>query len=878
MRIHHLKAEDALLSLHSRAGGLEAAEAARRLEEFGANAVSAQRGPSVVRRLARQFVHFLALLLWLAAALAGAASVWFGAEGMATLAAAIVGVIVINAVFTLWQEERGERALEALRELLPRTCRVLRDGAVREEPVARLVPGDIILLAGGDIVPADCRLLAANGLRANMAAVTGEAEAVLKDAQPSAEHELVDAANILLAGTVVTAGEGTAVVFATGRHTVFGEIARLTAAQKAPPSPLQREVAHLSRLIAVLATVLGGVFFAAGLAAGMPLLATVLFAIGIIVANVPEGLLPTVTLALAMAAQRLAARKMLVRHLAAVESLGSVTVICTDKTGTLTENRMVPARLLAGATEADLARPLPDTAPELAAIMTHCHSLTRLADGTLAGDPLEAALLDLAGGEIGGRRLVHEVPFDTERRRMATLHADDDGGLVLYAKGALDALLPLCARLDGRPLDAAGRTRLREAEAAMAGDGLRVLAFAHRRVDAAWTADTLERDLDFAGMVGLIDPVRPEVPDAVVRCLRAGIRVLMITGDHPLTARAVARAIGMAGPDTPVLTGDHLQRMSQTQLQLALDHPAVIFARTRVDQKRRIVAALQEKGAFVAVTGDGVNDAPALRQADVGIAMGRGGTDVAREAADMVMVDDNFATIVAAVEEGRAVFDNIRKFLGYILTSNIPQIVPFLAFVLLDVPLALTVIQILVIDLGTDMVPALALAAERPQAGVMDRPPRRRDQRLLDAPLLVRAYLVRGPAQALAGMAAFVFVLHGHGWTGGPEAPPTGYAEATAACLGAIIALQVVNLFLSRSDHASVFAGGLPRNRLLLAGLAAEITVGALVLYTPAGNLLFQTAPVPAEAWLFILPFALPLIAADEIWKMVRRWRRRRRA
>lgn len=874
MRLHHLSAEEALHSLHGGPAGLSAAEAARRLEEYGPNTVAAHSGPSLARRLVRQFVHFLALLLWLAAGLAAAAALWRGDADMALLAAAIVGVIVINALFTLWQEARGERALEALRGLLPHTCRVVRDGAAREESTARLVPGDILLLSGGASVPADCRLIEAMGLRANMAAITGEAEAVLRDAQPSTEHDLVNAANILLAGTAVTAGDGRAVVFATGRHTVFGEIARLTQTQRPPPSPLQREVAHLSRLIAVLATALGVAFFGAGLAIGMPLWATVLFAIGIIVANVPEGLLPTVTLALAMAAQRLARRNMLVRHLAAVEALGSVSVICTDKTGTLTENRMVPARLMIGERALEHLDAVPREAPDLAAILRHCHSLTRLAEGRMAGDPLEAALLDLAGGVPGSRPLIHELPFDPERRRMATLHATEDGGLMLYAKGALDALLPLCARLDGRPLEAAGRARLRDAEAAMATDGLRVLALAHRRVTAPWTPEALEQDLDFVGLVGLLDPIRPEVPEAIARCHGAGIRVLMVTGDHPLTARAVARSIGLGGPDVPVLTGDQVQRLSQTQLQLALDHPAVIFARTRVDQKRRIVAALQAKGAFVAVTGDGVNDAPALRQADVGIAMGRGGTDVAREAADMVMVDDNFATIAAAIEEGRAVFDNIRKFLGYILTSNIPQIVPFLAFVLLDIPLALTVAQILAIDLGTDMMPALALAAEKPQPDVMGRPPRRRDQRLLDFPLLARAYLVRGPVQAAAGMAAFLHVLAGGGWSGG-TVPPALYAQATAACLGAIIALQVVNLFLSRSDRASAFASGLGGNRLLLAGLGAEIAVGAVLLYTLPGNLLFQTAPVPLEAWLFILPFAVPLVAADELWKWAGRRRRR---
>ncbi len=860
MRIHALLPDEALATLRSGPDGLSGAEAERRLGEFGPNDVEDHRGPPLHHRIFKQVTHFLALLLWVAAALAAGAELWQGGQGMGILALAIVGVIVINASFSLWQEYRSERALEVLQKLLPRQARVVRDGQVVEVPTDLLVPGDVILVAGGDAIPADCRILHAMGLQANIAAMTGESASVPRDAQPSAEHEIAAAANVLLAGTSVTVGEARAVVFATGARTLFGEIARLTQAQRPPPTPLQREVAHLSRLVAVLATGLGVVFFLAGRIIGMPLWDSLLFAIGIIVANVPEGLLPTVTLSLAMAAQRLARRRMLVRHLSAVEALGSVSVICTDKTGTLTENRMVPARVALGDRMAgdEALGALPQIAPDMADALSHCHSLRRMQNGaagsrTLNGDPLEVALLGLAGGELGARPLLHELPFDAARRRMSTLH-QDDGGVVLYTKGALDTVLPLCGGLDR-----AAQDRIKGLEADMANAGLRVLACAFRRWGGPWTPETLEQDLVFLGLIGLEDPVRPEVPDAIARSRDAGIRSIMITGDHPLTALAVARRIGMVGHDAHVLSGDQVQRMSEIQLQLVLDHHGIIFARTRVDQKRRIVAALQKKGEFVAVTGDGVNDAPALRQADVGIAMGRGGTDVAREAADMIMVDDNFATIVAAVEEGRAVFDNIRKFLGYILTSNIPQIVPFLGFVLFGVPLALTIIQILAIDLGSDMVPALALAAEKPAADVMQRLPRRRNQRLLDWPLMVRAYLVRGPMQALAGMSAFHFVTGRDG----------SYAEATAACLAAIIAMQVVNLFLSRSDRSLVFFRRLPGNRLLVWGLLAEGAIAAFILYTTAGNLLFQTAPVPLEVWLFILPFAIPLIVADEAWKWV---------
>jgi magnesium-transporting ATPase (P-type) len=376
----------------------------------------------------------------------------------------------------------------------------------------------------------------------------------------------------------------------------------------------------------------------------------------------------------------------------------------------------------------------------------------------------------------------------------------------------------------------------------------------------------LEEGLTLLGLVGLDDPPRPEVPAAIVRCRSAGIKVVMVTGDHPATAEAIARQIGLVGSSARVITGDRLQRMSVTQLQLALDMPEVIFARTRVDQKRRIVAALQAKNHVVAVTGDGVNDAPALRQADVGIAMGVVGTDVAREAADIILIDDNFASIVAGVEEGRTTFANIRKSMTYILASNIPEIVPFLAFVLFQVPLALTIIQILAIDLGTDMLPALALAAERPESGVMERPPRRRTERLLSRPLLARAYLFLGPMQAVAAMAAFFFVLNGGGWRYGEALAATDplYLQATTVCFITIVVMQIANVFLCRSSRLSILALGVFSNRLVLAGILAEVAIALLIVYTSSGNALFGTAALPADVWLLPLPFAFGMLILEE--------------
>jgi calcium-translocating P-type ATPase len=885
MRIHQLSVDDALASLHSGPEGIGEAEAKRRLAEFGPNQVERVETTPLLARFLHQFVHFFALILWFAAALALFAEIQQPGEGMGALALAIVGVILINGLFSFWQEYRSEQALSALRNLLPQMVAVERGGALVELPASKLVPGDVIRLHEGDSVPADCRLIEAFGVQVNTAAITGESLPIARDAGPSEEHELTSSTNVLLAGTALVAGNSRAVVFATGMRTTLGEIAHLTQTAGATLSPLQHEVAFLTRVIAALATGLGVVFFAIGYAIGLPLWHTGMFAIGIIVANVPEGLLPTVTLALAMASQRLARKNVLVKHLASVEALGSTTVICTDKTGTLTENRMTVGRLYTDGrffdSPSEALAQAGDVARRLLLTALHCEEVEKARDrGTtkLLGDPTELALVQMARRALPGEALfprVDEVPFDSDRKRLSTLHRTD-AGLVLFTKGALAALLPLCGAC-GQPLPPEVAALWREAEDAMATDGLRVLALASRRVPEPYDHTRLEEGLTLVGLVGLEDPPRPEVPGAIARCRAAGVKVIMVTGDHPATAEAIARQIGLVGTaGALVITGDRLQRMSATQLQLVLDAPEVIFARTRVDQKRRIVAALQAKSHLVAVTGDGVNDAPALRQADVGIAMGLVGTDVAREAADLILMDDNFASIVAGVEEGRTVFANIRKFMTYILASNIPEIVPYLAFVLFKVPLALTIIQILAIDLGTDMLPALALAAERPEAEVMARPPRRRTERLLSWPLLARAYLFLGPMQALAALAAFFFVLAGSGWSYGELLGSTDplYLRATTACLVAIVVMQIANVFVCRSPSLSILTLGPFSNRLILVGILAEVAIILLIVYTPLGNALFGTAPLPAELWLLPVPFAFGMLAFEEGRKwLVRRGR-----
>jgi calcium-translocating P-type ATPase len=889
MRIDQLTVEEALASLRTAAEGLSREEALRRLREYGPNQIQRVRRASLPLRLLREFTHFFAVILWIAAGLATYAHWRDPGKGMGTLAAAIVAIILINGAFSFWQEYRAERALAALERLLPHRVKVYRSGRLEYCPTAELVPGDVVVLDAGSLVPADCRLIEAFGLVVNNATVTGESVPVPRGAQPATESSLLQSTSVVLAGTTIVAGDARAVVFATGRHTEFGRIAHLTQSAREVAFPLQAEIRILSRLVALVALALGAVFFLIGWAIHLPPWQNLLFAVGIIVANVPEGLLPTVTLALAMGAQRMARQKVLIRHLPAVETLGSATVICTDKTGTLTLNCMTPQRIYLGgkwfdASDEGALAAAGDLDEHFRHTLLLCHSLTPSAESPSGwdGDPTEIGLV-LLGRRMRGSTpdwpLVDEIPFDSDRKRMSRLFRTPQGPLLLV-KGALESLLPLAATVGaaGSGTEPTAARQLVEAQEEMARSGLRVVAIAYRRPAEDGPRDQLERDLVLAGVVGMADPPRPEVPKAIATCRAAGIRVIMVTGDHPATALRIARQIGLVGSEQArVIVGDTLSRMSDNQLQLALDAPDILFARASADHKLRIASALQRKGHIVAMTGDGVNDAPALRQANIGIAMGLSGTDVTRQTADMVLADDNFASLVSAIEEGRAVYENIRKFLTYILTSNVPEIVPYLAFVLLRIPLPLTIVQILAVDLGTDLVPALALGAEPPDPDVMRRPPRPRHERLVSWGLLARAYLWLGMWEALAAMSAYFCVLALAGWTYGQSIARgdtlwPAYVQATTACLAAIVVVQIVNLFLCRSDHHPAWRMLFSKNPLLAAGIGAELAAILAIVYTPLGNALFGTSPLPLWAWLIGLPIGAAMFVAEE----GRKWLMRR--
>ena len=889
MKLHQLSVSEALASVRSSAQGLAASEAAARRVEYGPNRVEPLARESAWLRLLKEFTHLFSIILWVAAGLAFLAD-WFDpSQGMARVGWAVVLVILVSGLFSVWQERRVARTLAALQGLLPQQCEVLRDGAVARLAAEALVPGDVVLLAQGDNVPADCRLIEAFGLRVNRATVTGESRPRSCDAAPSAEELALDARNILLAGTSVVSGQGRAVVFATGAHTEFGRIAHLTQAAAGEDSPLRREIARLSRSIAILALCIGAAFFVIGQMAGVPFWRDTILSLGIIIALVPEGLLPTLTLSLVLAAQRLARKNVLIRHLPSVETLGSVSVICTDKTGTLTENRMRASRVVLGLAALDAAalaaRPdLVAAHPLFFRVARWCQDLTETRDkghSRFDGDPLEIALVEMSAAFAPPPPArSEEWPFDSERMRQSVRYPDADGPL-LVCKGAPESVLPLCETIllpaGPAPLDAATRARLQRAQDDMAEAGLCVIALAARRLPADCPPGLEEQALALCGLVGIADPPRAGVEAAIATCHSAGIKLIMVTGDNPRTALAIARQIGLVRGDAPgVITGPELSRLHPAQLQLALDAPEILFARVAADQKMRIVEALKAKGHVVAVTGDGVNDAPALSAAHIGIAMGKSGTDVAKEAADMVLLDDHFASIVNAIEEGRAVFQNIRKFLTYVLVHNVAELVPTLAFALFRIPLPLTPVQALAIDMGTDSLTALGLGVERGDPALMRRPPRPRGERLLSLAVALRAYVFLGLFEAAAVLAAFFHVLDAGGWAYGTDLAANDplYRQATTASFAAIVLLQIVNVFLCRSAWRSAFSTGLGGNPLILWGVAFEAGLLVLISYTAWGNALFGTAPLPLEVWLFLLPWAAGMLAIEE----ARKWFVRRRS
>ncbi|MGV9970257.1 cation-translocating P-type ATPase [Nocardia beijingensis] len=893
LRIDPTERIDLLLrDLRGSRSGLTTREAERRLIHYGPNVLRRRGSRSPLRELARQFSHPLALLLWAAAGLAAAV-------GIVPVAIAIVVVIMINAGFAFAQERHAEQAVEALAAYLPIRAKVVRDGQIAEVEATCVVPGDVLVITEGDRICADGRLLD-GGIEVDLSELTGESMPVYRSADAvDVGVPRAQARELVFSGTSCTEGEARAIVFATGMHTELGRIAALSERVERDESPLEHQVRRVAWLIALISVLLAAAFIpVAMLGAGLSPVNSVVFAVGLLVGNVPEGLLPVITLALAIGVRDLARRGAVVKRLSAVETLGSTDVICTDKTGTLTENRMrvVVIETATGSHDPDATFGKRDaTLSRVTEAMVACNN-ARLTDaGSPVGDPTELALLAAAAalhkqGFIEQRERFRQelFHFDPIRKRMSTVDADETGGLRVHAKGAPESLLPLCAAelgADGsiRPLSEQRRAQLDERVDSRAQQGLRMLAVAERDLGAAAAPqdrDQAEKDLVLLGLVAMEDPPRAGVAEAVRLCHAAGIRIIVITGDHGLTAAAVADQLGITCGRPKVITGAELERMSEAELDRLLAGPTeLIFARSSPEAKLRIADALRAAGHVVAMTGDGVNDAPALRRADIGVAMGRSGTDVAREAATMVLTDDNFATIAAAIQAGRRVYDNIRKFICYIFAHTTPEVTPLLVFALSGgaIPLPLTVMQLLAFDVGTETLPALALGREAAEPGSMHRPPRKRSESVIRTPMLLRAWLFLGVIAAVLAMAGFFFVLLRGGWhPGDPTGPGTPlhhtYQQATTMTFFGMVAGQIGTAFAARTDRASLRSIGVLSNRLLLWGIGFELALAAVIIYLPVLQSLLGTAALTPAMLAFTLPYPFIVWGADEL----RRWLLRR--
>ncbi|MBD0860406.1 cation-transporting P-type ATPase [Gordonia sp. zg691] len=876
-----------LQDLKTSTDGLSGREADRRRVVFGPNEIVRRHGSQWAKQILVQLTHPLALLLWLAAVLA-----WVGDSR--PLGIAIVVVILINAAFAFFQERHAERAVEALSDIMPPTARVVREAPEDTIAAIDLVPGDVIHLGEGDRVSADARLIA-GAVEVDLSALTGESAPVHVQSDSDARSgPILEATDIVFSGTNVVGGDGRAVVFATGMQTQLGHIAALSQTGVRDESPLEQKVKRVAWFIAAVAVGLGLAFIPLGtLLAGLSLQDAVNFAIGLLVANVPEGLLPTITLALAVGVRVLARKGALVKRISAVETLGSTSVICTDKTGTLTQNSMQAMRIWASDGVVDDVRagytPTEGMRRLARSVVDCCTARIEVDDDGQTreyGDPTEIALLrGVAAARTGDAvdpKPDRVFPFDSELRRMSTVVFDPDGARI-NVKGAPEDILGRCTTIAGRPSDRVDLDELRNLVSGWAADGLRLIAVASRDVDTD-TGRTIDRgnaeqDLTLLGVLALLDPPREGVADAVATCHRAGIRVVMVTGDHALTAQGIARSVGIGSElGLQVITGPELDGMSEARLDDILGQGSeLVFARTSPEAKVRITDALRDLGAVVAMTGDGVNDAPALHRADIGVAMGRNGTDVAREAATMVLTDDNFATIVSAVEEGRRVYDNVQKFIVYIFAHATPEVIPFLMYALSggNIPLPLTVMQILAIDLGTETLPALALGRERAEPGLMDRAPRPRRSSVVTGPLLIRAWLLLGGVSAVLVIALFLGTLWRGGWTYGTSVSSgdmhTTWQLATTMTFLGIVACQIGTAMAARTQRASLSSIGVTTNRFLLWGIAFEIVFAVIVVTVPVLNDVFGTIPPPLELWLWLLPLPLIVWGVDEFYRRVLR-------
>lgn len=874
MTYHQQTIEQTLEMLGTSLHGLSSVEAARRLAKYGLNELRTKKKKTALTIFFGQFTDFMILILLTAALIAGLIG-----EISDTLA--IIVIVILNAIIGFIQEYRAERAMAALKKMATPAAMVMRDGNTSEIPAAKLVPGDLVVFAAGKIVPADLRLIETVNLQIQEAPLTGESLPVEKHTRPLTEENLPmgDRKNMAYKSTAVAYGRGAGVVVATGMETAIGEIATLIQEEKDVVTPLQKRLARLGKKLVVAVIFICVTIFTAGLLRGEPVMLMLLTAISLAVAAIPEALPAVITVSLALGARTMVKHHTLIRKLSAVETLGSVTFICSDKTGTMTQNRMTVDKVYINGQmweSSEMARLTGKNAPVgsdpfslFLTAMALSHDVRMDGEGHPNGDPTELALFNLAKGHgFSNNALkeqfprVAEIPFDSERKGMTTIHRWHEGKYLSFTKGAAELIIDQSRTTIGAAgSELAWRDGFRKANAVMTAGGLRVLGVAVKRWEQPPdppTPENSERDLEMLALVGIIDPPRAEVANAVALCKEAGIHPVMITGDHPLTAKAIAARLGIGrGDAAEVLTGNEMADISEEAFQARVENIRV-YARVAPAQKLKIVKALQAKGHFVAMTGDGVNDAPALKRADIGIAMGITGTDVAKEVAHMILLDDNFATIVEAIREGRKIYDNIRKFIKYLLTTNSGELWTLFLAPILGLPLPLLPIHILWVNLMTDALPALALSLEPAETGIMKRPPRDPQESILAHGLGRHAFVF--------GLLMGIVVLSLQKWSIGTGSNHWQTMTFTALCL-----TQLGHVLAIRSERESLFTIGLFSNKPLLGAVTMSFLLQMAALYVPFLNRLLHTEPLkPAEVAITLAASAI-IFMAVEMEKFIKR-------
>ena len=894
-------------ALNTNASGLTTEEAKVRLKKYGFNMLIEKKQFSILYKLLVHFKDLFGVLLLVASVLAAIG-------GMPELSIGILGVVFINIFFSLLQESRAEKAMQTLKNWMPEYARVFRDGELTKVLVKEIVPGDIIFLEEGDRVPADARLIEAFDLWTNNVPLTGESEPQPRSTKPAetVDKAYLDSPNLIFMSTSVAKGQGKAVVITTGMSTQFGQIANLTQAIRDETSPLHREIERTAKYDFILAVIVGSAFFSASILwLHLDFATSILFMIGVMISLVPEGLQVTVSSALAINVLKMVKENVLVKRLSAVQTLGSVTVICTDKTGTITKGEMTVKKLWVKDKIVEVsgigynpagdftlngkALQVGETAAveKLLEVAALCNGAKieppsdRNRVWNVIGDPTDGALIVAAlkyglniEDALAEKPIINIIPFDFARKRMTTVHKLN-GDVYVYAKGAPRSILSVCKKIleDGK-VETLTSEKLQLIENkihAFAGEGLRVIAVAYKKLlmSEYSKAEAVEKDMVFVGLAAMMDPPRREVRDAVTKAKQAGMKTVIITGDYGPTARVVAQEVGIVTAECcNVIRGIDLDTLNDEAIVDAVNQGNVIFARVSPEQKIRIVKVLKKSGEIVAVTGDGANDAPSLKEADVGVAMGVSGTDVAREAADIVLLDDSFESIVKAVESGRAIYENIRKFIVYVFSHNWAELIPFLLYALLypGLPLPLLVVQILAIDLGIDVIPSLALSREPPELGIMQEPPRSIKERLFTSRVLLRSFYV-GVITAIGAMYGCLSAWTAGGWSLGMALPADSlvYIKGITMTFAGIVVAQVGNVLACRTTKQSIFKTSLAANKWILLGIVSQLSILSLLVYVPFLQKLFGTTALGVTDWAFLALLPIAVVIAEEIRKFFAR-------